>query len=273
MSDLNVFWWRWRHPVETNFGDEISVPILERLTGRRIRWAPFADAELIAAGSVLTDIRDLPQPRDHYPEFWGTGFLWPYPDPIPAGVRPRAVRGRLTAGHFPEELRRSMALGDPGLLANMLLEGPVTKKHAVGVVPHYRDVAHPAVLDLTSHASVRLIDITWTPEEVVREIASCEVVLSSSLHGMIVSDAVGVPNAHLRMLESVGGPVQGPVHGLFKYRDYYSAFPGDRPYDPWFPADVIGLPPEEIVRRLQESFVPPRGIEQLREGLIAALPF
>jgi pyruvyltransferase len=273
VSDLNVFWWRWRHPVETNFGDEISVPILERLTGRGIRWAPYADAELIAAGSVLTDIRDLDADRTSFPEFWGTGFLWPYPDPIPAGVRPRAVRGRLTAAHFPEELRETMALGDPGILSDMLLDSPVGKRYRIGVVPHYRDVAHPAVRDLVSRPGVRFIDITWNPEEVVREIASCEVVLSSSLHGLIVSDAVGTPNAHLRMLESVGGPIQGPVHGLFKYRDYYSAYPGDRPYDPWYPADVIGVPTDVIVRRIQDGFAPPTGIEQMRRDLIAALPF
>ncbi|CAM3634902.1 polysaccharide pyruvyl transferase family protein [Isoptericola cucumis] len=269
MSDLRVFWWRWLHPVETNFGDELSAPLLERLTGRRVRWSPLPDADLVAAGSILTHIREKPA---RYPEFWGTGFLWPYEDPIPAEVRPRAVRGRLTAGHFPAELRSTLALGDPGILAHLFLDGPVRKKYAVGIVPHFRDAQHPLVRELSTRSDVRIIDIGWTPEEVTREIASCDVVLSSSLHGLIVSDSVGVPSIHLRLNESVGGPVQGPVHGLFKYRDYYSAFPGSRPHRPWYAPDVAGLPTAEIRRRVEEEHSPADGIDALQEGLVASLP-
>ncbi|MFC7878048.1 polysaccharide pyruvyl transferase family protein [Isoptericola sp. NPDC057391] len=272
MNDLRVYWWRWRHPVATNFGDELSAPVLERLTGRPVRWSAFGDADLVAAGSILTDVLDeAPAGITRFPEFWGTGFHWPYQRTIPDGVRPRAVRGRLTADHFPADVADGLALGDPGILANLLLDEPVRSKYAIGVVPHYRDVRHPAVLELGSRRGVRIVDIAWTPEEVTREIAACDVVLSSSLHGMIVADAVGVPNFHLRLNETVGGPVQGPVHGLFKYRDYYSAFPGDRPYTPWYAPDVYRVTTAEIVRRVQEDAPPPTGIDELRRGLVESL--
>ncbi|MDO8152728.1 polysaccharide pyruvyl transferase family protein [Isoptericola sp. b408] len=269
MSPLRVYWWRWKHPVRTNFGDELSAPLIEELTGRSVRWSPVPEADLVAAGSILTDVL-----REHvtYPPFWGTGFHWPYREEIPEQVRPHAVRGRLTAEHFPADQRSVMALGDPGILANRLLDRPGRTRYSIGVVPHFRDTEHPAVLDLAGRSGVRIIDIGWTPTEVAREIAACETVLSSSLHGMIVADALDVPNVHLRMNESVGGPVQGPLHGLFKYRDYYSAFPGERLYEPWYAPDVVGLPTAEIVTRIHEHYPPPHGIQTLRDRLVAALP-
>jgi hypothetical protein len=180
----------------------------------------------------------------------------------------------LTAQHFPPDLQEKMALGDPGVLANVLLDAPVRKKYSIGVIPHYKDIRHPAVTGLVNLGDdVRLIPVSWTPEEVVREVAACEVVLSSSLHGMIVADALGVPNAHLRLNESVGGVVKGRVHGLFKYRDYYSAYEIPRRYEPRYARDIFGVPRAELVSMVDETWDPPHGIDALREGLVASLPY
>ena len=49
----------------------------------------------------------------------------------------------------------------------------------------------------------------------VEAIASCEVVLSQSLHGLIVADALGVPNVWI-------APTGDMVGGRFKFDDYFS---------------------------------------------------
>lgn len=55
------------------------------------------------------------------------------------------------------------------------------------------------------------------PISVLHDIARCEYILSSSLHGLVVADALGIPNAWILLSDKVHG-------NGFKFRDYHSAF-------------------------------------------------
>ncbi|WP_402466788.1 polysaccharide pyruvyl transferase family protein [Isoptericola aurantiacus] len=267
MKPISLWWWRWQYPKELNFGDEVTAPLLERITGRPVRHSEPGEADIVGAGSVLVGLLKG-NPR-RFPAIWGSGFMRPYTHALRDDLRVSALRGRLSAEHFPQDRRQQIALGDPGLLAHLLVDGRVRKRYAVGVIPHYKDKSEPAVGAMRGLSDqVRLIDVAWTPEEVAREIAACEVVISSSLHGMIFADALGVPNAHLRLSERVGGA----RHGLFKYRDYYSAFGAERQHDPWSPDDVAGLSVERLVGRVQDRFRPPVGLDALQRGLLQSVP-
>lgn len=59
---------------------------------------------------------------------------------------------------------------------------------------------------------------------VIDKICSCEVIASSSLHGIIVSDAYGIPNIWLQSLSWIPG-------GNIKFLDYFSGVNRD-PVDP-----------------------------------------
>lgn len=139
------------------------------------------------------------------------------------------------------------------------------KRYVLGVIPHYKDARSELVAEARSMgASVRVIDIGWSPSEVAHEIASCDAVLSSSLHGLIFSDALGVPNAHVRL----GGRLKG---GLYKFHDYYSAFSGEGRYREF----ILSANGIESVGSVADSiggaYSAPRGLSELREGLIDAL--
>jgi hypothetical protein len=58
--------------------------------------------------------------------------------------------------------------------------------------------------------------VTGDPRKLLLDIASAEVVYTSSLHGLIAADVLGVPHI-LEPYEKVRG-------GLFKFEDYVSAF-------------------------------------------------
>lgn len=64
--------------------------------------------------------------------------------------------------------------------------------------------------------AILVIDVSnpWT--EVVDAIRSSDVVLSSSLHGLIVAEAYGIPASWIRISDRLQG-------GSFKFNDYYLA--------------------------------------------------
>ncbi len=161
--------------------------------------------------------------------------------------------------------RAGAVLGDPGILADRLVDGPVSTRYTLGVVPHYKDADDPTMRAIAALPGVRLIDVAWTPEEVAREVAACEVVVSSSMHGLIFADALGVPNARLKVSDKLVG-------GDFKFRDYCSAFGPDRYQPPLTPGDVRDLDLDQLVDLVRSRFRPPRGIDELRRGLIRVLP-
>ena len=54
----------------------------------------------------------------------------------------------------------------------------------------------------------------WT--DVIDQICSCEIIASSSLHGLIVPDAYNIPNCWITLSGKISG-------GLFKFYDYFSS--------------------------------------------------
>ena len=56
-------------------------------------------------------------------------------------------------------------------------------------------------------------------EALARDILSCEIVLSSSLHGIVFSHSYGIPAYHIQFQDFFN-------NGNFKFADYYSAFDG-----------------------------------------------
>src|SRR5699024_3940838 len=99
---------------------------------------------------------------------------------------------------------------------------------------------------------VRVINVGWTPEEVAKEISSCDAVISSSLHGLIFSDALGVPNAHIRLGDKLKG-------GLYKFHDYYSAYPGEDRYREYVDPEAGARSVRTVVDAVTEGYVEPAG--------------
>ena len=82
------------------------------------------------------------------------------------------------------------------------------------------------------------------PLEVIREIATCERIVSSSLHGLVTADAFGIPR-RWQLSERVRG-------AAFKFRDYAAALGMPLEPDEWAtaPASVV----ESVVSQLRDAF-------------------
>ena len=190
---------------QTNWGDRLSPYLLEHYAGVETTWSPAAKADLICTGSVV----------GHVPDSWsghilGSGKLFEY-DKIPPDAHIWALRGKLSA----RGVRGTYALGDPGLLADELVPAPV-KRHKLGILPHWSDRELTKRTEWDKYAPLR-INPTWEPLSVISAIGSCDKLVTSSLHGLIVADAFGIPRRFeaAKQLAREGG--------FFKHKDYSSS--------------------------------------------------
>lgn len=155
---------------------------------------------------------------------WGTGFLEDYSSRRTGLIRNNvsflAVRGRKTHECIEKitSQRINPIYGDGGILAPKIFEHRIPKKYKMGLIPHFREKDIKLVFDLkAANADLHIVDLQKNPIDVIKEIASCEYIYSSSLHGLILADGFRIPNMRIYMSSA-------PRGGSFKFDDYYSAY-------------------------------------------------
>lgn len=131
-----------------------------------------------------------------------------------------AVRGKLTRHYLLKKgINCPEVYGDPALLLPLFYpKTNVKKKYKLGIIPHINDLSNKYVEELRSNPEVLIIQMNhyanW--HDIIDKICECEVIISSSLHGIIVSDAYHIPNFWIELSDKVIG-------NGFKFRDYYSS--------------------------------------------------
>ena len=201
-----VYWWK----EQNNFGDRLAPLLLKHFAYLDVEWASISHASIVSTGSVL----------EHIPPLWdgyvlGSGKLFEnsrlYVNPKVAKVL--AVRGPLSARYIKSNY--TFALGDPGILANELV-GPQKKIWDLGIIPHWQDkeLAGRFKSIIKPPATIKVINATDDPITILQQIGSCKRIVTSSLHGMIVADAFGIP----RRVEICSAMARDG--GDFKFRDY-----------------------------------------------------
>jgi pyruvyltransferase len=236
-----------------NAGDVASSYILSRLLSddvETVGQAALDHANLIAIGSIL-------HWADAHSVIWGSGL-------ISAEIKLQTPPARLVAvrGHLTRRRLQAMGIaapdlvGDPGILMSDFYSPPRRAPTAVGIIPHYVDAAHPFVTQAQDQGA-QLIDPLWPLEKYLAELANCEVIISSSLHGVIFAHSYGIPAAWVSLSDRVIG--KG-----FKFRDYYSSIGID-------PNDIPMLTGADSVGRVVDAAGLPRtAIDRaaLRTGLM-----
>ncbi len=196
-----------------NIGDRISPVVTEHTTGRSVSWYSGKTLpHLVGVGSLLSGA----SPQSY---IWGTGLMAPKFGLPNVDVRKvLALRGKLTY----QELSRhcgalpDVPLGDPGFLVpddlNIKKQLPT---YDLGVIPHYVDWNHPSVEELRKDPTVAVLNVQSNSEDFLRLLAKCGTVVSSSLHGLIFAEAMGVPNLWVEFSDKVAG-------AGFKFHDWFS---------------------------------------------------
>jgi len=248
-----------------NFGDWMSPLLCEAISGRPVEYASPLKCELFAIGSILNRSNKthrfhrfgLSRPVD----IWGSGSL-KESHVFTGKHRFHCVRGKLTHARI-KHAPNNIAYGDPGLLCEELLPKRSSEKHySIGFVPHEEDKNNQLINHLVSSIpQATLIDVHAPVKDVLQNVSQCELVLSSSLHGLIVSDALQVPNGQLILSDRLTG-------GGYKFSDYYSCFGIDSP-EPINLSSSTTLP--EIESALADYQRP--GLEAVKTGIRKSFPY
>lgn len=210
---MKVFWSRCGHGTG-NFGDKLTPLLLDYL-GISYEWAKPEEAEIFGIGSLIEKI-----PDDFGGLVWTTGKMFASGTKDLSKATVLAVRGQLTLDRIQTSNPAAVSLGDGGLLCH-LFHRRTRKKYKLGIIPHFVDVGDPIVdIVAASSSEITIIDICADTLEVIAGVGRCEHILSSSLHGLILADSLGIPAEWVELnrgKETVWG-------NGFKFRDYHSAF-------------------------------------------------
>jgi hypothetical protein len=204
-----------------NLGDALSAVVVAALAGVPVRHAHFDKAceRLVGVGTIGH------AQKNGTLHVWGTGFdatrnavqpdLGHFIAPPDTAFHVHATRGPRSAGLLREAGLTSgpCAHGDPvWLLPRIWPMADVAKTTDIGVIVHITelDALRPDAplraayrrydIPETLSGSIRVINTLTEPtldalKAKVAEIASCRMILSTSLHGLVIAETYGIPCA------------------------------------------------------------------------------
>lgn len=193
-----------------NFGDIASKTVVEAISGLRTSRPIDDRPRLLSIGSVL----HRAQAGD---VVWGSGVKGGA-EPLEEGldIHVAAVRGPHSIAYLERsgiDTSHITELFDPGVLMPYLFKDKIAEFEPRGgdrIIPHYRD---DSLMRRTHYAHLdKFVSVDRYPLNMIKQIYGADRVFSSSLHGIVFAEALGIPAYWL-------APV-GRENDL-KYHDYY----------------------------------------------------
>lgn len=275
---INLVYWN-----EDNFGDALSPVLVEELSGLKtqLKHAYKNRLRIFLKAVILLSFRELSTLLlpwqtnilgvgsiitcgNKKSKVWGSGFM--SDRGRMRGGEVFAVRGPLTAQRITEQgLEKCDTYGDPALLLPLWLKPSAIKKYKLGIVPHWKET----VMFIEKYRnSYKVIDLrTKDVKRIVEEITSCDYILSTSLHGLVVAHAYNIPALWIKegYIETDG----------FKFTDYFSSV--DIPlYSGFLNTDLL-LAKEQnwlnLFKFNREKSLIQVSINEIHRGLLKATPF
>lgn len=248
-----------------NAGDYFNNILMNKLYF--CKCVPDITPEIVLCGSVLSSSK-----IENAKYIIGCGFQ---NSKLATNINPNAylaVRGNLSKERLKNQgisINENIKLVDPGLMVSRIYNlGEVKKKYKVGIIPHYidEDELKKKYKDAEGYKiiSMKTSDIL----SVCRQIQECEMILSSSLHGIIFSHSLGVPAYHIECKTLQEGD-------NFKFKDYYSSY--DNIHYERFDCKKFQIPFEQIMEydNLHRNECNPSQdeIKQKQNDFISILPY
>ena len=241
MKNIPLFWFK-KEGKHGNFGDELGPYLIGKLSRKEVYRIPIPRTSFKLLGSyfkgLLTGAYKLKVFKNVMQSLylngnyiisvgsiidwgsgkrivWGSGILFENSHVDNGDFR--AVRGKRTRNRL-LELGYSCpeVYGDPALLLPLVYKPQIPKStDKIGLIPHHTQYDYFKKYE--SLFNVKVINLIGDIEFIIDEIVSCKFVMSTSLHGVIVSQAYDVPALWYKFPEiSFRGED-------VKYYDYFSS--------------------------------------------------
>lgn len=267
-NKIRLFWWNeiklQRKPKE-NYGDLLSKYLVEKISNKEVVWCKpanfyfqdFFSPIYVTIGSILTHVNKKCI-------VWGSGIISKEFEIKKATFL--AVRGPQTRKHLINQgFEVPEIYGDPALLLPQYYNPKIEKEYKVGVIPHYRDFKKVSAF-YENQESILLIDLmTNDVEKITDSFLKCEKIVSSSLHGIIVAHAYGIPAIWHKFSEDVFGD------GI-KYQDYFESV-NIKPYIPVIFNNKMFVSDLEVLFESREVLPEKEVVDKLCSKLMAVCPF
>jgi pyruvyltransferase len=183
-----------------NVGDTLTKPLIENILNTRTQnVSANYSSKLLGVGSIISwalKENDI---------VWGSGLIKNEKYNVPK-CKILALRGKLTAKNLSSSCD---TLSDPAILLPLIYNPKIEKKYKIGIIEHYIDQGRYS-------GSGYKINVIQNWKNFIEEVKSCENILSSSLHGLIIAEAYGIPCQRLVISNNIIG-------GDYKFIDYLSA--------------------------------------------------
>ncbi len=267
-NTIRLFWWNEKiiqGKSRENYGDLLGKYLVGKISGKKVVFAwpskfsinDFFAPIYVTVGSILTNV-------NYKCIVWGSGIISQQATIKKAkflSVRgPQTRKFLINLGYKVPEI-----YGDPALLLPRYFNPVIEKKYRYGIIPHYNDLKTVKEW-YKDKADMVLIDMmTEDIESKTMEFLQCEKIISSSLHGIIIAHAYGIPAVWQKFSDKVFGDD-------IKYQDYMESVQLDF-YRPKIKESKFT---EEELKELFEnlaSLPKEQDLEDLRNGLMKVCPF
>jgi pyruvyltransferase len=201
----------------SNLGDILSPVIASIVSSKKVKRVSKRQTRkkehYFMIGSIL-------QRCTRHSTIWGSGFI--SADSVCAEIPAKvlAVRGPLTRDKLLSmNIPCPEVYGDPALLLPEIHTKPNKQaQFELGIIPHYLDKKEDWLKqEFLKDRRIKIIDIqNKNAEQAIDEILDCQKIISSSLHGLIIPDAYGIPSLWIEFSK----PLEGSG---FKFQDYFAS--------------------------------------------------
>ena len=213
---IRLFWWNEKiiqRKSKENYGDVLGKYLVEKISSKKVIFSwpkkfsvlDFFSPIYVTIGSIIHNV-------NYKCVVWGSGII---------NQEIKVKRAKFLAVRGPQTRKYLMSLGyqvpevygDPAILLPHFFYPRVEKKYKLGIVPHYND--YKLVENwYKNHGDIVVIDMmTNDIESKTIEFLECEKIISSSLHGIIISHAYEIPAIWQKFSDKVFGDD-------IKYQDY-----------------------------------------------------
>lgn len=211
---------KWGKLKPTNWGDDLNVWLLKQVSGKKIvvRNATLFwknGINYVCIGSIIGNY------ENGQAIICGTGAISSDVKIKQKPLKVLSVRGALTRNLLLKQgIDVPPVYGDLALLTSRYYSPLKNERKRLCIIPHYIDFNNRIIHDYYNMHSndTIVVDLAhysrWT--DVIDAICSCDYVLSSSLHGLIISDSYNIPNLWVSFSDKIKGD-------RFKYLDYFSS--------------------------------------------------